>query len=189
MAGEVDICVGTLSKAFGCHGGFAALSAASKQLLLNRGRSYVYSTALPVPIVAGALAALRVATQQVRIWGRPIAHAPCCAVCRCFTRRPSGPQTGCLLHAVAGTCLGGRLLWCSNSAGLFLRLSAPVRDAHAMLGCCRSRALHATTPHIFSQEHDSCSRAFAQLKPVTYYLVLTRAPNGAAGALAAGASG
>lgn len=65
VAEEVDICVGTLSKAFGCHGGFVALSAASKQLLLNRGRSYVYSTALPVPIVAGALAALRVATVQV----------------------------------------------------------------------------------------------------------------------------
>ena len=66
----IDICVGTLSKAFGAHGGFVALSAPCKRLLLNRGRSYVFSTALPVPIVAGALAALKIAVDEVSCWCR-----------------------------------------------------------------------------------------------------------------------
>ncbi|PSC69499.1 8-amino-7-oxononanoate synthase isoform A [Micractinium conductrix] len=64
VAGEVDLHVGTLSKAFGCLGGFVACSARWKDLLVNRGRSQVFSTALPVPTVAAALAALRVAAQE-----------------------------------------------------------------------------------------------------------------------------
>ena len=58
-----------------------ALSSACKQLLLNRGRSYVYSTALPVPMVAGALAALRVATQQV--WAQMADHMASHLLCVC----------------------------------------------------------------------------------------------------------
>eukprot|EP00892_Ulva_mutabilis_P006620 jgi/Ulvmu1/432/UM001_0439.1 len=57
---SVDVHVGTLSKAVGAHGGFVACSHAIKTLLVNKGRAYVYSTALPVPTVAGALAALNV---------------------------------------------------------------------------------------------------------------------------------
>ncbi len=56
----MDVTVGTLSKAFGCLGGFAACSRGLKQLLLNRGRSYVYSTSLPLPVVEAAGAALAV---------------------------------------------------------------------------------------------------------------------------------
>lgn len=57
---SVDVHVGTLSKAIGAHGGFVACSCAIKTLLVNKGRAYTYSTALPVPTVAGALAALSV---------------------------------------------------------------------------------------------------------------------------------
>lgn len=55
--------MGTLSKAFGALGGFVATSTAMKQLLLNRGRAFVYSTALPVPVVEAAAASLRVASR------------------------------------------------------------------------------------------------------------------------------
>lgn len=51
------------SKAFGCLGGFVACSRRWKQLLQNRGRAQVFSTALPVPVVAAAHAALRVAAE------------------------------------------------------------------------------------------------------------------------------
>lgn len=57
--------MGTLSKAFGSLGGFVGCSSAMKQLLLNRGRTFVYSTSLPVPVVEAAGAALRVS----RRWG------------------------------------------------------------------------------------------------------------------------
>jgi 8-amino-7-oxononanoate synthase len=60
VSGHIDVHVGTLSKAFGGQGGFAACSSSMRQLLLNRGRSVVFSTALPVPVVAAARAAVRV---------------------------------------------------------------------------------------------------------------------------------
>ncbi len=55
--------VGTLSKGFGAHGGFVACNEQLKQLLLNAGRTYMFSTALPAPVVAAAHAAIRVAEQ------------------------------------------------------------------------------------------------------------------------------
>ncbi len=64
LSAQVDVSVGTFSKAFGCHGGFVAGSAALITFLTNRGRPYVFSTALPAPVAAAALAALR-ASQQV----------------------------------------------------------------------------------------------------------------------------
>ncbi|XP_077237922.1 biotin F [Tasmannia lanceolata] len=71
---EIDICVGTLSKAAGCHGGFIACSKKWKQLLQSRGRSFIFSTALPVPIAAAAHAAIVVAKKENwrrrAIWSR-----------------------------------------------------------------------------------------------------------------------
>ncbi|KAG9452945.1 hypothetical protein H6P81_005849 [Aristolochia fimbriata] len=60
----VDISVGTLSKAAGCHGGFIACSKKWKQVLQSRGRSFIFSTALPVIIAAAAYAALTVARKE-----------------------------------------------------------------------------------------------------------------------------
>ncbi|KAH0979230.1 hypothetical protein GBA52_006407 [Prunus armeniaca] len=71
---DVDICVGTLSKAAGCHGGFIAcrqifmLSFPWKQLIHSRGRSFIFSTAMPAPIAASAHAALIVARKET--WRR-----------------------------------------------------------------------------------------------------------------------
>jgi 8-amino-7-oxononanoate synthase len=60
LESEVNISMGTLSKALGGYGGFVACSRRMRDLLLNRARSFVYSTALP-PCMAGvALAALDV---------------------------------------------------------------------------------------------------------------------------------
>ncbi|KAL2630600.1 hypothetical protein R1flu_015286 [Riccia fluitans] len=61
---EVDIYVGTLSKAFGCHGGFIATSRKWKQWIQSRGRSFIFSTALPIPVVAAAYAAISVAREE-----------------------------------------------------------------------------------------------------------------------------
>ncbi|KAI3458321.1 hypothetical protein Pfo_014984 [Paulownia fortunei] len=51
---DVDICIGTLSKAAGCHGGFIACSKKWKLLIQSRGRSFIFSTSTPVPVAAAA---------------------------------------------------------------------------------------------------------------------------------------
>lgn len=61
---SVDLHVGTLSKAVGCLGGFVATTRGMKAWLSNRGRGFVYSTALPVPVAAAAQAALRVGMEE-----------------------------------------------------------------------------------------------------------------------------
>jgi len=71
---EVDVRVGTLGKAIGAHGGFLAAGAAVREHVLNTGRSFIYSTSSPVPVVAGARAALEVFRAEPAIRERLGAH-------------------------------------------------------------------------------------------------------------------
>eukprot|EP00898_Chlorokybus_atmophyticus_P000121 jgi/Chlat1/1109/Chrsp110S01550 len=64
VSDQVDVHVGTLSKAIGCHGGFIASSRHIKRLLTSRSRAFVYSTSLPSPVVSGARAAITVGTSH-----------------------------------------------------------------------------------------------------------------------------
>ncbi|OQU92136.1 hypothetical protein SORBI_3001G297900 [Sorghum bicolor] len=61
---DIDIGVGTLSKAAGCQGGFITCSTRWKRLIQSRGRSFIFSTALPVPVVASVHAALYVSRKE-----------------------------------------------------------------------------------------------------------------------------
>lgn len=56
----INIALGTLSKAFGGYGGFVTCSKSIRAFLINHARSFIYSTALPPPVVAAALGALQV---------------------------------------------------------------------------------------------------------------------------------
>lgn len=55
-----DVLIGTFGKALGTFGAFAATSKAIADLLWNRARSFVFSTALPPAIPASTLAALAI---------------------------------------------------------------------------------------------------------------------------------
>lgn len=59
MPQAVDIQAGTLSKALGAEGGFAAASENIVNWLRNRSRPFIFSTALPASVMAAAGAALR----------------------------------------------------------------------------------------------------------------------------------
>jgi 8-amino-7-oxononanoate synthase len=56
LAAQVDIQLGTLSKALGCSGGYVCGSRPLIDLLINRARSFIYSTA-PAPAIAAAACA------------------------------------------------------------------------------------------------------------------------------------
>uniref|UniRef100_A0A8R7K415 serine C-palmitoyltransferase n=1 Tax=Triticum urartu TaxID=4572 RepID=A0A8R7K415_TRIUA len=60
----IDICVGSLSKGGGCQGGFIACSTRWKKLIISRGRPFMFSSALPLPIIASLLAAIHVSKKE-----------------------------------------------------------------------------------------------------------------------------
>jgi 8-amino-7-oxononanoate synthase len=60
LGGRVDLRMGTLSKAAGAFGAFVAASRACCQLLVNRARPLIFSTALPPAVPHAALTALRI---------------------------------------------------------------------------------------------------------------------------------
>jgi 8-amino-7-oxononanoate synthase len=64
---DVDVHVGTLSKAVGAHGGFVACSREMKRFLVSRARGHMFSTALPAPVIAAALESLRVFADEPAI--------------------------------------------------------------------------------------------------------------------------
>lgn len=53
-----DVLIGTLGKALATAGGFAVGSQVLREVLVNRARSFIFTTALPPPVAAAALAAL-----------------------------------------------------------------------------------------------------------------------------------
>src|SRR5262249_35729897 len=55
---DVDVQMGTLSKAFGASGGYICASRTLIEWLINRSRSFIYSTAPPPAVAAAALAAV-----------------------------------------------------------------------------------------------------------------------------------
>jgi len=60
VADAVDILMGTFGKALGSFGAYAALSAELRALLVNRARSFIFSTALPPAVLGASLAALKI---------------------------------------------------------------------------------------------------------------------------------
>ena len=64
LAKHVHVTVGTLSKALGTLGGFVAGPKRVCDWLIQRARPLIYSTSLPIPVVAAARCALEIITQE-----------------------------------------------------------------------------------------------------------------------------
>jgi 8-amino-7-oxononanoate synthase len=72
-ATQVPVLIGTLGKAFGSFGAFVAGDAPLIEFLMQKARSYIYTTALPPALAAATRAALAVARREP--WRRERLHA------------------------------------------------------------------------------------------------------------------
>jgi len=81
-----DIQMGTLSKGAGSYGGYVCASRAVIDLLINRARSFIYSTGLAPANAAAALAALEVMERDPEMCARPLKLA------RAFTETLNLPE-------------------------------------------------------------------------------------------------
>jgi 8-amino-7-oxononanoate synthase len=61
---KVQLSMGTLSKGLGSYGGFVACSDSMRRWLINRSRSFIYTTALPAAVAGAALGSLEVLDRQ-----------------------------------------------------------------------------------------------------------------------------
>jgi 8-amino-7-oxononanoate synthase len=72
---SVPLQMGTLSKAVGAYGGYLCASSAVIELIRNRARTFVYSTALPPALAAAAIAALDVIEHDPAYAALPLTKA------------------------------------------------------------------------------------------------------------------
>lgn len=61
---EVDIIMGTFGKALGSYGAYVAASKKTIDYLVNRARSFIYSTALPPSVIGANLAAIEIVKKE-----------------------------------------------------------------------------------------------------------------------------
>jgi 8-amino-7-oxononanoate synthase len=74
VAERVEIQMGTLGKAIGSHGAYIAGSSALRNYLINRARSFIFSTSPPAPVAAASRKAIEIVASlegeslRVRLW-------------------------------------------------------------------------------------------------------------------------
>jgi 8-amino-7-oxononanoate synthase len=83
---DVPLQMGTLSKAVGAYGGYLCASRAVIDFMYTRARTFIYSTGLPPPVVAAAVAALDIIESQPAYVAQPLRKA------RLFTRALNLPE-------------------------------------------------------------------------------------------------
>ena len=72
---DVPLQMGTLSKAIGAYGGYLCASQAVIDLMYTRARTFIYSTGLPPPVVAAAIAALDIVEHDKAYVAEPLRKA------------------------------------------------------------------------------------------------------------------
>jgi len=64
---QIDISMGTFSKALGSAGAFIACSEVIKDFLITSCRSFIFSTSLPLPVIGANLAAIKLVSQLTEL--------------------------------------------------------------------------------------------------------------------------
>lgn len=159
---EVDVVIGTLSKALGSYGAFACCRRPVAEFLINRARTLIFSTALPPPSVAAGLAAVRLLREQPELVDRVKRNARLMRVAllaRGLTPSPQAhPEIPILPLVVGAPAETVRRSQAALSAGVFVqairpptvpegtsRLRITVSAAHAADDLLRAAAALAAT--------------------------------------------
>lgn len=75
LEGQIDIQMGTLSKAAGAFGAYCCGSSPMVELVLNRARSFIYTTGLPPSVAAAGLRALEIIEQEPALRRKLLSNA------------------------------------------------------------------------------------------------------------------
>ena len=67
---QVDIQMGTLSKAAGCFGAYVCGTKVLREYLINKSRSFIYTTAMPTALAQAARTALKIIFQGTQLRGK-----------------------------------------------------------------------------------------------------------------------
>jgi len=127
LSARVEIVMGTLSKALGSVGGTIAGSRVLIDWLINRARSFIYSTALPPGVVAASRAAVELcqapegASLRGRLWGN---------VARFHAGLPARWKSGTLSSSAIQPLICGE-------ASAALQLAAKLREAGFLIPAIR----------------------------------------------------
>lgn len=163
---QVEIHMGTLGKALGSAGGFIAGSRHLIDWLIQRARSFMFSTAPPPAQAAAALAALQLlqspegAQRRTRLWQN--IHAATAAPTgqpSLWPGLPSPPQSAILPRHIGDSATALQCAQAARTAGLFIpairypavsrrtaRLRITITAAHQPEDLSRLRAFLATLP-------------------------------------------
>jgi 8-amino-7-oxononanoate synthase len=160
LQGRVDVQMGTLGKALGGFGAYVAGSETLIEYLLNCARTFVYTTALPPPVVAAALAALDVVEREPERRAAALANA---ARLRSGLHR-LGYEVPAGEAAIVPVLLGDAALTMRVSDALLLRgvLALGIRPPTVPAGTARIRTTVMAT-HT-QADVDAALDAFAAVK-------------------------
>jgi 8-amino-7-oxononanoate synthase len=129
---DVPLQMGTLSKAIGCYGGYLCASTPVVEFIKNRARTFVYSTGLPPPVVAAAIAALDLIAGNPAFAALPLRKAKAFTI-RAGLPEAASPIVPVIVGAAEDALAAARLL---EAEGF---LAVPIRPPTVPPGTARLR--------------------------------------------------
>jgi 8-amino-7-oxononanoate synthase len=123
---QVDVIVGALGKALGSYGAFVACDQQMARYLVNAARTFIFSTALPPPAVAGALAALDLLEEKPRRVAKLSANAAALRAGLIRERFDVGDSTTQIVPLIVGDAeLAVRMCEAALARGVFAEAIRP----------------------------------------------------------------
>lgn len=137
VEGEIDVVMGTLGKALGTSGAFVAGSTALREWLMNRARTFIFTTAPPPALSAATLEALRIA--EAEPWRRDRLRAN--------ARRLRASLAG-LGHAIPGEADGHIVPLLIGGAEDTVRAGKRLRERGFLVGAVRPPTVPSGTSRL-----------------------------------------